>query len=102
MGLIKPNNYDLNEMKFSLIANALSHPARKRIIEILLEERYVRNIDLIHYLNLSKASVTRHLTCMKRAELLECKYHIHFDELMLIPETLAYFQFHLQKLSKHH
>ena len=101
MGLIKPNNYDPNEVKFSLIASALSHPARNRVIEILQEERFVRNIDLIHYLNLSKASITRHISCMKRAKLIECKYYIHFDELRLVPETLEYFKFNLENLSKH-
>lgn len=99
MGLIKPNNYNKEELKFSLIANALSHPARTRIIELIHEEIVVTQTSLISHLNLNKASVHRHINCLRRANLLLSKYRIHYDILHLNEETLIQFEKQLQKLS---
>ncbi len=91
MGLIKPNNYHFEEMKFSSIAKALGHPARNRIIELLLENGYIRNIDLSSYLNLSQSTVTEHLNFLRKAELIRTQYHVHYDVLSIEFETLDYF-----------
>ncbi len=99
MGLIKPNNYNKEELKFSRIANALSHPARTRIIELIHEEMVVTQTSLVSHLNLNKASVHRHINCLRRANLLLNKYRIHYDILHLNEETLIQFEKQLQKLS---
>ncbi len=99
MGLIKPNNYSEEELKFSRIASALSHPARTRIIELFQEELLVTQTSLVSHLNLNKASVHRHINCLRRADLLLNKYRIHYDKLHLNKVTLEQFQKHLQKLS---
>lgn len=100
MGLIKPNNYSKEELKFSKIANALAHPARTRIIELFQEEMLVTQASLVSYLNLNKASVHRHINCLRRANLLLNKYRIHYDMLYLNEETLKQFEKRIQKLSK--
>lgn len=99
MGLIKPNNYNKEELKFSRIANALSHPARTRIIELIHEEMVVTQTSLVSHLNLNKASIHRHINCLRRANLLLNKYRIHYDILHLNEETLIQFEKQLQKLS---
>lgn len=100
MGLIKPNNYNKEEMKFSRIANALSHPARARIIELIQEENTVTQTSLISHLNLNRTSINRHINSLKRANLLLNEYRTHFDILHLNKETLAQFEKRLQKLSR--
>lgn len=100
MGLIKPNNYSKEEVKFSRIANALAHPARTRIIELIQEEMLVTQTSLVSHLNLNKASVHKHINCLRRADLLLNKYRIHYDILHLNPEPLKQFEERLQKLSK--
>lgn len=100
MGLIKPNNYSKEELKFSKIANALGHPARTRIIELIQEELLVTQTSLVSHLNLNKASIHRHINCLRRANLLLNKYKIHYDMLYLNEETLKQFEKRLQKLSK--
>lgn len=100
MGLIKPNNYSKEEVKFSRIANALAHPARTRIIELIQEEILVTQTSLVSHLNLNKASVHKHINCLRRADLLLNKYRIHYDVLYLNSEPLKQFEKRLQNLSK--
>ncbi|MNU69494.1 Transcriptional repressor SdpR [compost metagenome] len=97
MGLIKPNNYSKNEMKFDAVSKAVSHPARSRIIDLLINYTFVRNIDLSEYLNLSPAMVTKHLDYLKRAEVIYCEYQIHYDILRLNQETLDYYFTEVEK-----
>lgn len=97
MGLIKPNNYSYDELKFTTISKSIGHPARDRIIELLIEGKFVRNVDLSEYLNLSQAMVTKHLDSLKQAELIGCMYEVHYDVLYLQEETLDYYYDQLQK-----
>ncbi len=97
MGLIKPNDYSTNEMKFDAVSKAISHPARSRIIDLLLNCDIIRNIDLSEYLNLSPAMVTKHLDYLKRAEVIYCDYRIHYDILRLNQETLDYYFVEVKK-----
>lgn len=97
MGLIKPNNYHTEEMKFSTIAKALGHLARNRIIELLLSNKFIRNVDLSDYLNLCPASVTEHLNFLRKVNLIKCHYFVHYDVLSIEFETLEYFTEHLGK-----
>lgn len=101
MGLIKPNNYDQEELKFARIANALSHPARTRIIRFIREEMIVTQASLIMQLNLNKTSVNRHINCLRRANLLLNEYQIHYEILHVNEETLRLFEKRIQKLSNY-
>lgn len=91
MGLIKPNDYSTNELKFNVVSKAISHPARSRIIDLLIHSDIIRNIDLPEYLNLSPAMVTKHLDYLKRAGVIYCDYRIHYDILRLDTKTLDYY-----------
>lgn len=99
MGLIKPNNYSKEELKFSRIASALAHPARTRIIELFQEEILITQTSLISHLNLNKASVHQHINCLRRAGLLLNEYRTHYDKLHLNEKTLNQFQRRLEKLA---
>ena len=91
MGLTKPNGYTNDELDFSRIGRAIAHPARNRIIELLLDCHFVRNTDLSNYLNLSQAMVTKHIDTLKDAKIVTCVYHVHYDQLVLNEEMLDYY-----------
>jgi DNA-binding MarR family transcriptional regulator len=77
MGAIKPNDYSQNDINLSLIARAMAHPARIRIIRILREEKYYRNIDFSTRLNLSTVAVKDHIDKLKDAGLVGIHYLPH-------------------------
>lgn len=100
MGLIKPNNYDHTEVYFSRIANALSHPARRRVIQLIQDGEFVTQTTLTRFLNLSQTAVNRHVSILKRAELIACDYAVHYDLLRLNEKTLEEFEEEVRLLRK--
>jgi predicted transcriptional regulator len=74
MGAKKTHQYSESELKSASIANALSHPARIRILNILKHEPYVRNVDLVKELELVKSTVNTHLYKLKNAELVDLEF----------------------------
>jgi len=97
VGLTKPNNYNDEELKFTAISKSIGHPARERIIELLIEGHLVRNADLPNHLNLSQAMVTKHLDSLRRAKLIGSIYEVHFEILYLEEETLEYYNRKVQE-----
>jgi predicted transcriptional regulator len=83
MGAIKENNYTDHEFEIAHLFDAIGHPARKRIIEILNQHNFHKNIDLAEYLNLSPACVMNHLNKLKRADLVSIRYDVHYYEIRL-------------------
>ncbi len=77
MGAIKDNNYTTEELLFANLGRAFSHPARKRILEILMKDEMKRNIDLSELLNLSQPSVKRHVGILALADLVQIEYYPH-------------------------
>lgn len=98
MGLIKPNDYTFKEVHFADIANAFSHPARNRIVEMLQNGEQLKQVQLPEILRLSKASVCRHLNSLRKAELLDNEYFIHYELLRLNMKTVEKFQNQFKKL----
>lgn len=88
MGAIKDNNYTDKEFEIAYLFDALSHPARKRIVDKLTECPNCRNVDLARYLNLSQTAVMNHLLKMKRAKLIEIHYDLHHYEVILDKKRL--------------
>ncbi len=88
MGAIKENNYTDKEFEIAHLFDAISHPARKRIVEKLTECAYCRNVDLSQYLNLSQTAVMNHLLKMKRAKLIEIHYDYHHYKVILDKKRL--------------
>ncbi|QIZ78329.1 ArsR/SmtB family transcription factor [Ferrimonas lipolytica] len=65
-----------NEQKFAALAKALSHPARVRIIKILLTLDNLNgclNSDLVSQLGLAQSTVSEHLRILKQAELISAE-----------------------------
>lgn len=73
MGATKTLNYSEEELNIALIARALAHPARVRIIKLLKSENQCRSIDLVNVLNLVPSSISEHIYKLKDAQL------IHLD-----------------------
>jgi predicted transcriptional regulator len=74
MGAKKTHQYSASELHSASIANALSHPARIRILNILKEKPFVRNVDLVKELDLVKSTVNTHLYKLKKAELVVLEF----------------------------
>lgn len=74
MGASKTYQYSKTELQTAKIARALSHPARIRIIKILSENKFVRNIDLTHELSLVSSTVHDHLIKLQDADLIDFNF----------------------------
>lgn len=83
MRLIKPDNYQPEELYFSKVAAALSHPLRMRIIELLLSGRIKTRVELCSHFRVSKIALYKHVQILKEADLITCFYNIHFEEIQL-------------------
>lgn len=74
MGAMKTFQYTGAERQLGLLGRALAHPARIRILIILVENDFVRNCDLIYPLGLSKKAVHDHLNKLKDASLIKVEF----------------------------
>jgi len=81
MGAIKPNNYNETELNISKLTDAIGHPVRTRILELIKNNPMITQTNLTDILPLSKNSTYRHLSKLKNAELVIENYHIHFFPL---------------------
>jgi len=86
MGAIKSNNYTENEQELFLTARAFAHPARIKMMKMMLSGNGFRNIDLCAELNLTKRSVKNHIEMFKDAKLIEIEYFIHYYKISLNEE----------------
>lgn len=87
MRLIKPNNYDTNDMNIAYLGDALSHPVRKRIIEYLFQTHTRTSADFSRLLNLSKPVVAQHMLKLEEANLIKYNYDVHFERIELQVEA---------------
>jgi len=78
MGASKTTQYSIDEIKSAKIARALAHPARIRILSLLKQEVFTRNIDLVKDLQLVKSTVNSHLNKLRDADLIELEFHSNF------------------------
>lgn len=83
MGAIKPNNYSEKELNLSLIARALAHPARIKIVQLLRYSGMKRNVDLAVELNLAETTMREHLWKLKDAGLINVDYKTHYYNVSL-------------------
>lgn len=88
MGAIKDNNYSEKELEIAYLFDAISHPARKRIVEYLRDYPFYLNTDLAKLLNLSPATVMNHVIKLKRAGIVKINYRIHCYEVSLNKKRL--------------
>lgn len=88
MGIIKDNNYTDEELEIAKLFDAISHPARKRILDLLKENYVLRNIDLSELLNLSTTAVMNHLNKLRETRIIEDRYFIHYHIIVLKKDRL--------------
>lgn len=88
MGATKTSQYPKDIIPLASLANALAHPARITIVKTLKENPFFRNVDFQHVLQLSPASVNRHLSKLKAIHVVEFSYSPHEYAVKLIPEHL--------------
>ena len=74
MGASKTHQYDHSEILKARIANALGHPARIRIMNILKTHHFTRNVDLVSELKLTKSTVNNHLMKLQSAGLIQLDF----------------------------
>lgn len=98
MGAIKSNNYSQEELQLALLGRAISHPARKKIIDRLVTFKTYRNIDFSKELNLSPTAVKNHLDTLKAAHLIRTIYMVHYYEVILEPEGFKLLNEFLRKI----
>ncbi len=100
MRLIKPDHFEPEELNFSKVADALSHPVRRRILELLLETSIKTKAELCSYVNLSKVALYKHVQVLKDAGLITYQYRIHFQEIRLNTNSLDCLQHFIWKMKE--
>lgn len=70
MAYSKKTEFEMDEIKASEIAKALSHPARVAIIKFLAKQKSCICNDIVEQLPLSQSTVSQHLKELKSAGLI--------------------------------
>lgn len=88
MGLTKPNNYSNNELNIARMSDAIGHPIRTRMLELIIQNPMITQQDLLTKIPLSSSSALKHLSKLKSSELISSSYDVHFLRLELNKEKL--------------
>lgn len=70
MAMSKKSLFDSNEVELSVLCKALGHPARIKIIKILLAKNDQTCKDIVEMLPLSQSTVSQHLSELRNAQLI--------------------------------
>lgn len=100
MRLIKPDNYLPEEIYLSKIANALSHPFRRKILELITNGEICTRTEILYYTKLSKVAVYNHVQTLISADLVRSVYHVHFEELRLNYFALSQMKNYMNEICK--
>jgi DNA-binding transcriptional ArsR family regulator len=98
MRLIKPDDYQPAEMYLSQIAHALSHPFRRRIIQLLMSGEISTRVEILRRTKLSKVAVYNHVDILINADLIEKDYQVHFEVLQLNYKALLEMKSYLEAI----
>ena len=77
----KTDQYSLKNKQLAILARALAHPARIRMVEILRMYGSCRNTDFTGELTISKNSVHNHLVKLKDAGLI--RFHFNHNSFFI-------------------
>lgn len=99
MRLIKPDNYQPEEMYLSKVAHAISHPIRTRILELLADRKVSTRVELCCYFKVSKVALYNHVRILKNSDLIVCNYNVHFEDIQLNNAALSEMKQFLVKMS---
>ncbi len=92
MGASKTKHYSEYEKNIAKIGRALSHPARVRILDILLNKEWCISQDLIKDLRLSQSSVHNHIQKLKEADFVKVDFLPTCYTISLNPNTISTLQ----------
>lgn len=88
MPVSKANLFSDSENQLAIIGRALSHPARIRIFQLIKENGFVRNCDLIKQLGLTGTSVSNHIRKLHDANLVHIEYAPNHFQISLRKKEL--------------
>lgn len=92
MGAIKDNHYSFEELNISQFGRAISHPARAKMLKLLIDNRSFRNTDMCNILEMSIASVHNHIRMLREADLIHVEYSKHQYHITLNRENYAFYR----------
>lgn len=87
MGARKDYNYSHEEIAASQFGRAIAHPARFKMIRILLNYGSFRNVDMCRELKMNVSSIHRHIEILKQADLIHIEYAMHEYHITLHQEN---------------
>lgn len=87
MGARKDYNYSTEEIAGSQFGRAIAHPARFKMIKILLNYGSFRNVDMCKELEMNVCSIHRHIEILKQADLIHVEYAKHEYHITLNQEN---------------
>lgn len=87
MGARKDYNYSHEEITGSQFGRAIAHPARFKMIKILLNYGSFRNVDMCRELQMNVSSIHRHIEILKQADLIHIEYAKHEYHITLHQEN---------------
>jgi ArsR family transcriptional regulator len=67
----KSNLFNLQEIELANLAKALSHPARIKILNILIDKNVCMCGDIVELLPLAQSTVSQHLRELKQVDLIQ-------------------------------
>lgn len=73
----KKKYFTLKENEIALVGRAMAHPARVRIMNLLDQQNFLRNCDLVNALSLSKSTVHDHLKKLTDADMIKTEYFMN-------------------------
>ena len=86
MGAVKAYGYSENEWQIARFGKAVGHPMRKKLLAIIKEEGWCRNIDFSRLMNVSTSTVKEHVDFLLMADLVRIRYSFHYYEILLNKE----------------
>lgn len=73
MAMSKKDLFETKEVELSLISKALGHPARIRIIKLLLNKNHQTCQEIVDSLPLAQSTVSQHLSELRHSNLVTAK-----------------------------
>ena len=95
---IKPIDYSTEEHNIAIVSDALAHPIRKRIVDLLKENPGLTQKQLFQNLPLSQTAIFQHLNKLREAEVIYFTYNVHYFPMTLNYKKLEELKIYLEKV----
>lgn len=97
MGSTKRTGYTQEQIELSTIFKAFGHPARIRIIDVLIQNKSMNGKELSDQLPLSISTISRHLTILAECGILGCQVEKNYTYFTINPTVLSIMDSYLSK-----